>query len=100
MVDLQSRNWSNEILQAAQIAPETMPPIVPPGTILGRLTGPLAELPAFRNTLLIAPACHDTASAVLGIPACGDDWGYISSGTWSLVGTPIITAKIPRVSAS
>ena len=49
--------------------------------------GPLAELPAFRDTVLIAPACHDTASAIAGIPAVGDDWAYISSGTWSLVGT-------------
>jgi rhamnulokinase len=36
---------------------------------------------------LIAPACHDTAAAISGIPAQGDDWAYISSGTWSLVGT-------------
>jgi rhamnulokinase len=51
------------------------------------LRGPLADLPAFRDTQLIAPACHDTASAVAGIPAAGKNWGYISSGTWSLVGT-------------
>ena len=37
--------------------------------------------------MLIAPACHDTASAIAGIPALRDDWAYISSGTWSLVGT-------------
>ena len=37
--------------------------------------------------MLIAPACHDTASAIAGIHAHGDDWAYISSGTWSLVGT-------------
>ena len=39
--------------------------------------------------MLIAPACHDTASAIAGIPATGNDWAYISSGTWSLVGTLI-----------
>jgi rhamnulokinase len=50
------------------------------------LQGPLADLPAFRFTKLIVPACHDTASAIAGIPAQGDDWGFISSGTWSLVG--------------
>jgi rhamnulokinase len=63
------------------------PKIVPPGTAVGRLRGPLTELPAFRDTVLIAPACHDTASAIAGIPTVGDDWAYISSGTWSLVGT-------------
>ncbi len=93
MVDIRSRGWSKEILRAAGIDPETMPRIVPPGTILGTIAGPLAELPAFRDTLLIAPACHDTASAVAGIPASGEDWGYISCGTWSLVGTPVRSAK-------
>ena len=58
-----------------------------PGTEVGRLSGPLAELTALRDTVLIAPACHDTASAIAGIPATGNDWAYISSGTWSLVGT-------------
>ena len=53
----------------------------------GAAEGPLAELPALRDTVLIAPACHDTASAIAGIPATGNDWAYISSGTWSLVGT-------------
>jgi rhamnulokinase len=42
---------------------------------------------AFAATVLIAPACHDTASAIAGIPDSGRDWAYISSGTWSLVGT-------------
>ena len=36
---------------------------------------------------MIVPACHDTASATAAIPATGDDWAFISSGTWSLVGT-------------
>jgi rhamnulokinase len=59
---------------------------VSPGTDIGRLQGPLASLPEFRETRLIAPACHDTASAIAGIPGQGDNWGFISSGTWSLVG--------------
>jgi rhamnulokinase len=53
------------------------------------VTGDLATLPAFAETSLIAPATHDTASAIAGIPAHGDDWAYISSGTWSLVGTTL-----------
>jgi rhamnulokinase len=46
----------------------------------------LAELAAYRGTRLIAPACHDTASAIAGIPETTNDCAYISSGTWSLVG--------------
>jgi rhamnulokinase len=87
MVDLSSRSWSREILDAAGIDSTTMPRLVSPGTPLGKLQGELAALTAFRDTQLIAPACHDTASAIAGIAAHGDDWGYISSGTWSLVGT-------------
>jgi rhamnulokinase len=63
-----------------------MPRVVAPGTVLGKLQGPLAELGAFADTVLVAPACHDTASAVAGIPAEGDAWGYVSCGTWSLAG--------------
>ncbi len=87
MVSLGKQHWSEEIFKAAGLNISAAPEIVPPGSIVGRLQGPLAELDAFRDTLLIAPACHDTASAIAGIHAQGDDWAYISSGTWSLVGT-------------
>ena len=97
MLDLHSKDWAWEIFAAAGLDLAKAPPVVPPGTDVGRLTGPLAELPACRETRLIAPACHDTASAVAGIPATGTDWGYISSGTWSLVGTLL---EQPRTDAS
>jgi len=97
LVDVDQRAWSQEIFTAADLEIAQAPELVPPGTDLGQLTGPLAELPAFKSTRLIAPACHDTASAIAGIPALGDDWAYISSGTWSLVGAlvaaPIRTAQ-------
>jgi rhamnulokinase len=87
MVELYNRQWCREIFQAAQLDLACAPKIVPPGTVIGRLCGPLAELPALCDAELVAPACHDTASAIAGIPATGNDWAYISSGTWSLVGT-------------
>jgi rhamnulokinase len=87
MVELYNRQWCREIFHAAHLDLACAAKIVPPGTEVGRLSGLLAELPALRDTMLIAPACHDTASAIAGIPAVGDDWAYISSGTWSLVGT-------------
>jgi rhamnulokinase len=89
-------HWSKEIFAALQQSTKDAPPIVEPGTDLGPLQGELAALPAFANTRLIAPACHDTASAIAAIPDANDDWAYISSGTWSLVGTlldkPVNTA--------
>lgn len=87
MVDCTTRTWSRPILNALQFDPGSFPPIVAPGTDIGPLRGPLTQHPAFRDTRLIAPACHDTASAIAGIPDAGDDWAYISAGTWSLVGT-------------
>jgi rhamnulokinase len=79
--------WSDEILSAVEIPHSAMPEVVNPGTDIGKLAGPLAKLPAFANTRLIAPCCHDTASAIAAVPDPANDWAYISSGTWSLVGT-------------
>ena len=79
--------WSDEIVAALEAPMDSMPELVEAGTEIGRLTGPLCALPAFADCRLIAPACHDTASAIAAISDCGDDWAYISSGTWSLVGT-------------
>ena len=87
MIEAGSMQWCTEIMDAACLDVGAAPRIVPPGTVLGRLQGRLTELPEFRLTKLIAPACHDTGSAVAGIPDAGDDWAFISSGTWSLVGT-------------
>ncbi len=80
--------WSEEIFSAVGLNLASAPPIVRPGTNLGRLKGPLASLQAFTATKLIAPACHDTASAIGGIPAPKDgrNWAFLSSGTWSLIG--------------
>ena len=89
LVDLATGDWSRPLFQLFGIPIGAAPPIVPAGTIVGRLQGPLAALPAFRDTQLIAPACHDTASAIAGIPASLDSAAYISCGTWSLVGTRI-----------
>lgn len=87
MVECGAAKWCTQLFESLGLSLDAAPPIVPPGTILGPLRGPLAQLPAFARTQVIAPACHDTASAIAGIPAEGEDWAYISSGTWSLVGT-------------
>ncbi len=87
LVDLNARAWCDDIFQSTGLDKKAAPEIVPPGTVVGSVRGDLSELTAFRHTQLIVPACHDTASAIAAIPASGDDWAFISSGTWSLVGT-------------
>jgi rhamnulokinase len=86
MLDLDGR-WSPAIFAAIGAPIENAPDLVQPGTDIGRLSGTVSTLEAFSDTRLIAPACHDTASAIASIPDTSDDWAYISSGTWSLVGT-------------
>ena len=87
MVRCGALEWCEEIFAATGLDPSAAPKLVAPGSFVGRLHGPLSKLPALQDAVLIAPACHDTASAIAGIPAEGGDWAYISSGTWSLVGT-------------
>ncbi len=94
LVDLAAGDWSEELLQRVGLAREACAPIVPAGTVVGKLSGKLAEHSAFSNTDLIAPACHDTASAIAGIPSELDATAYICSGTWSLVGTRIAKAIV------
>jgi rhamnulokinase len=87
MLEAGTMRWCAEIMDSAGLDVHRAPRIVPPGTIVGTVQGPLKRLPQYNATKLIAPACHDTGSAVAGIMAEGEDWAFLSSGTWSLVGT-------------
>lgn len=89
LVNIAKRAWSREAFEICGLNFDAAPELVATGTEIGIVQGSLGDLPAFRETRLVAPACHDTASAVAGIPMTGDDWAYISSGTWSLVGAVI-----------
>ena len=91
LVELGGAGWSERIFKAAELPPALAARIVPAGTTLGYLAGPLATMPSLAATQLIAPACHDTASAIAGIAQEGHSWAYISCGTWSLVGTLLPT---------
>lgn len=87
LVRLGTQHWCSQIFEATGLDRAAAPEIVPTGSVVGTVNGAVANLAAFGNTKIIVPACHDTASAIAGIPADGDDWAFISSGTWSLVGT-------------
>ena len=67
-----------------------LPEMAPPGTRLGTLLPEIAESSGLSsNVPVYATACHDTAAAVAAVPAEGDGWCYISSGTWSLMGVEL-----------
>jgi rhamnulokinase len=87
LLDLRSNAWNKDVFKCAGLDLHAAPELVPTGADIGSVSAELQTLRPFRETRLIAPACHDTASAVAGIPANEDHWAYISSGTWSLPGS-------------
>jgi rhamnulokinase len=96
-VDPVTGDWSPEVLSAFGLPRHLFPPIVAPGTVLGGLSDEVAEATGLGGTVVVAPGTHDTASAVAAIPAEGDAWAYLSSGTWSLLGVersePLLTER-------
>jgi rhamnulokinase len=95
--DPRQGGWSKEIFDRLSLPFHILPELVQPGTRLGTLLPSIAEETGLPEIPVIAPACHDTGSAVAAVPARGEDWAYISSGTWSLMGIevpqPIITEQ-------
>jgi rhamnulokinase len=69
------------------IPPRLFHPVTAPGTTLGRLLPAIAEETGAPGLKVVAPACHDTGSAVVAVPAEAADFAWISSGTWSIIGT-------------
>jgi rhamnulokinase len=78
--------WAIELFDLLYLPKAILPEVVPPGTRLGPLLREVAEASGLGAVPVYATACHDTASAVAAVPALGDSWCYISSGTWSLMG--------------
>jgi rhamnulokinase len=95
-----TKDWAKGLLRKLGIAESMLPEIVPSGTRLGTLLPEVAEASGLSpDTPVFATASHDTASAVAAVPADGADWGYISSGTWSLMGVELDAPVINEHSA-
>lgn len=87
LLDARRRAWSRSLIKKAGLPGSIFLPLVQPGTIKGRLHKDVAaETGAPRGVNVVAPGAHDTASAVAAVPAEGEDWAFLSSGTWSLFG--------------
>ena len=97
MLNSQSRNWDNTIFESLSLPYNLMQEVVYPRTEIGGLTSSLQE-ELGGNATVVAVGSHDTASALAAIAAEGDEWAFISSGTWSLMGmvtqTPLQTSKV------
>ncbi len=103
LLDARTGTWVRDLLDRLDIPARIMPPIADPATPIGPLHESVLDETGLQPTSVIAPAGHDTACAVAAVPCVAtgartgsDDWAYISSGTWSLVGVeldrPITTA--------
>lgn len=90
-------NWEKQLLDALGLPTGLLSEIVNPGTIIGSLLPDIADHTGLGAVGMVAVATHDTGSAIAAVPAQGDDWAYLSSGTWSLMGIesekPIINER-------
>src|ERR687895_197482 len=96
LLDFETGGWSQDLLKKLDLPSGLFAPIISPGTELGPVLPEVAE-EIGAGPQVFAVASHDTASAVVAVPAKSDDFAYISSGTWSLVGvearSPVVTQE-------
>lgn len=87
MMDMRTGQWSQAILKGLELPGRLLPKVVPTGTVVGKLTDAAAKELGCKPIAVIATGSHDTACAVVGVPAQKNtNWAYLSSGTWSLMG--------------
>lgn len=84
-----SRAWALPVLKALGIPAHIFPAICEPGISLGALLPAVAAETGADVIPVIAPACHDTGSAVVAVPAENNDFAWLSSGTWSILGAEV-----------
>ncbi|MDA3823404.1 MAG: rhamnulokinase [Bacteroidales bacterium] len=93
----QKMDWDEDIFRKLGISKDIMQEVVAPGTVIGVLNQNISRLIDVEGIKVMAVTSHDTAAAIASVPAKGDDWVYISSGTWSLMGVenmePIIDQR-------
>ncbi len=95
LLDPRTKSWVPGLFQAMGLSKKLLQDLVEPGTVLGPLAEDVASATGLRRVPVVATAGHDTAAAVAAVPAEGERWAYISSGTWSLVG---VEEKAPVIS--
>jgi rhamnulokinase len=95
ILDPHTRTWAYDLIGKFDLPARMFGTIVQPGTVLGPLRAAVATETGVTPAPVIVPATHDTGSAVAAVPASGGSWAFISSGTWSLLGTeltqPLVT---------
>ncbi|MBS7359605.1 MAG: rhamnulokinase [Oscillospiraceae bacterium] len=91
LVDLNTKTWSDEVIESFGFNRDLFTKIVPAGTVVGQLSDEICEELGVPKADVIAVCAHDTQSAVTSSPTDSDDFIFVSSGTWSLIGSEIPT---------
>jgi rhamnulokinase len=89
LFDPRADDWAWPVIDALGLPRRVFGRVVPPGTVLGPIRPEVARVIGMEGIPVVATACHDTASAVAGIPMAGEDRLWLSSGTWSIMGLEI-----------
>ena len=86
-----TRDWSKSVLETLSIPSRLFGTVTDPGTVIGPLLPEVAEETGAENVSVVLPACHDTGSAVAAVPVLAEnqDFAWISSGTWSIMGAEV-----------
>jgi len=87
LYDPRAGQWHREVFETFDLPLSIMPELVGPGTVLGALRDSVQRATGLNQAVVIAVCNHDTGSAVAAVPGQGKDWAFISSGTWSVLGT-------------
>jgi rhamnulokinase len=86
MFNPKTRNWDKTLFDALGVDMKIMQDIVLPGTVIGKLSDDIRKETGAGAVPVVSVALHDTGSAIAAVPAEGENWAYLSSGTWSLMG--------------
>lgn len=89
IIDINTRTWSKELLDAFGIKESLFAPLTEPGTQLGNLSKEICEECGVESVPVISVCGHDTQSAITAVPCESGDFAFLSSGTWSLFGTEL-----------
>ena len=89
LIDINTRTWSKELLDAFGIKESLFAPLTEPGTVLGNLSKEICEECGVESVPVISVCGHDTQSAITAVPCESGDFAFLSSGTWSLFGTEL-----------
>lgn len=97
LLNANTRDWEHDLFDQLQLPSHLVSDIIQPCSLIGKLKRELMEETGASEISVFAVGSHDTASAIAAIPSEGDEWAFLSSGTWSLLGIqaekPVLTPE-------